>query len=126
MSIYCAVIFDLKQSRMLANRSQVQRILIESIRLYNKEFSEWIVTPFLIIMGDEWQGLLRAATDYRETINFFRSRLELPFYVGVGIGECTVFHEELTVNQLDGPAFYQARQALQLAKEYGYTEVMIR
>lgn len=126
MSDYCALIFDLKLSRKLPHRSHVQQVLIKSIRDYNTEFHDSIVAPFLIILGDEWQGLLHGTADYRETVSFFRKRLELPFYVGAGIGECTVFHEELTVNQLDGPAFYKARHALTLAKECGYTEVMIQ
>ncbi|MCL6442887.1 MAG: SatD family protein [Alicyclobacillus sp.] len=125
MSDYCAVLFDLKRSRMLANRSQVQKTLIQSIKTYNAEFSSVIVAPFLVILGDEWQGLLREGADYESTIHFFASQLQLPFYVGVGIGECTVVDEELTVNQMDGPAFYKARHALKLAKEFGYTKVII-
>jgi hypothetical protein len=126
MPDYCAMVFDLKKSRMLANRSQVQQILIESIRTYNEEFQDVLAAPFLIILGDEWQGLLYETADYQETIQYFKSKLELPFYVGIGFGECSVFHRELTVNQLDGPAFYKARHALRLAKEHGYTEVTIR
>lgn len=123
---YCAVIFDLKHSRMLANRSQVQRILIESIRAYNQEFNASLAAPFLIIVGDEWQGLLHSQEDYRATRDFFLAKLELPFYVGVGIGDCTVMNQELTVNQMDGPAFYKARHALKIAKECGYSEVVIQ
>ncbi|OFW75808.1 MAG: hypothetical protein A2201_08545 [Alicyclobacillus sp. RIFOXYA1_FULL_53_8] len=126
MADYCALVFDLKRSRALANRLQVQRTLIQSIKTYNEEFRESTVAPFLIILGDEWQGLLQENGDYERTIRFFAAQLQLPFYVGVGIGECTVMSEELTVNQLDGPAFYKARQALKLAKECGYTKVIIQ
>lgn len=125
MAEYCAIVFDLKNSRGLANRSQVQRVLIESIKQYNDQFADEIVAPFLVILGDEWQGLLRRHADYQHPIDFFQSALQLPFYVGVGVGECTVFSEELTVNQLDGPAFYKARQALKFAKHHGYTKVYI-
>lgn len=125
MADYCAMVFDLKNSRLLANRLQVQRVLIQSIKDYNGQFADRIAAPFLVILGDEWQGLLRPDADYQHTIAFFRSTLQLPFYVGVGVGECTVFSEELTVNQLDGPAFYKARQALKFAKRHGYTQVYI-
>jgi len=126
MPDYCAMVFDLKRSRTLANRSQVQKTLIQAIKTYNDEFSDIIAAPFLIILGDEWQGLLQETADYQRTISFFTSKLQLPFYVGVGIGDCTVMDEELTVNQLDGPAFYKARQALKLAKGNGYTKVIIQ
>lgn len=126
MKNVCAVIFDLKKSRSLANRAQVQATLIAAIKQYNVDHESQIVAPFLIIVGDEWQGLLRDDSYYREAIAFFETKLQLSFYVGIGVGDCTVQIEELTVNQLDGPAFHKARDALRYAKANGYTEIYIR
>lgn len=116
---YITVIFDIKKSRELVNREEVQKILIESLKKCNEEFKEIILSPFLIILGDEWQGLLKEGSDYNKIIEFFKRLLpsNVRFYTGVGIGDITIHNFELTVNQLDGPAFHLARNAIKYAKK---------
>jgi len=114
---YTTIICDLRKSRSLPNREAVQRKLIETIKEANVLYASTLVSPFLITIGDEWQGLLVQPGDYQKVLDFFRARLTgLSFYAGVGVGEVSIHDFELTVNQLDGPSFYKARAALTLAK----------
>ncbi len=124
---YLTMIFDIKNSKLLNDREAIQYKLIDTIKAANSTFSTVIASPFLIILGDEWQGLLHYPCDYRAVIEFFSKNLsDIHFYCGIGIGEVSIHNFELTVNQLDGPAFYKARKALRVAKQHNYSLVYIQ
>lgn len=121
------MICDIKNSRKLENREAVQYKLIETLKEINEVFTSDITVPFIITMGDEWQGLLHENCDPLKIISFFHQKMpEIDFYCGLGIGEVSINNFELTVNQLDGPSFYKARRAIKIAKQYKYSEVMIK
>ncbi len=124
---YITLIFDIKDSHKLLNRNQVQEILIEALKRCNEEFKDIIVSPFLITVGDEWQGLLKEDAEYIKIIEFFRTKLPsyINFYIGIGIGDVSVYNFELTVNQLDGPSFYLARKAIKYAKKNNCSMVIL-
>lgn len=114
---YSTLICDLKNSRNLINREEIQYRIIDMLKLANDKFKDIIVSPFLITLGDEWQGLLTYPCDYIEIIDFFFNYLnDIDFYCGIGIGDVSIHNFELTVNQLDGPSFHRAREAVTYAK----------
>lgn len=122
---YMTMVCDLKGSRNLPDRDAIQHRLIEAVREANERFEAILAAPFVITVGDEWQGLLYPG-DYQAVLDFFRSRLAgVDFYTGLGVGEVSVHDFELTVNQLDGPAFHKARAALNLAKKERYSLVYV-
>lgn len=123
---YITLVFDIKKSKELDNRNEIQNILIKSLKKCNEEFKDIIAAPFLIIIGDEWQGLLKEGSDYNKIIDFFEKSLpsNIEFYTGIGIGDITIHNYELTVNQLDGPAFHLARNAINYAKKKNYGIVL--
>lgn len=124
---YMTMICDIKNSRHLQNREKVQYLLIDMLKEANNKFADLIVNPFIITIGDEWQGLLKYPCDYNILIKYFHNILgSIDFYCGIGIGEITIHNFELTVNQLDGPSFYHARNAIKTAKEKGYSLVIIQ
>ena len=124
---YLTMICDIKSSKLLKDREAVQYKLIDTIKGANSTFSTLIASPFLIILGDEWQGLLHYPCDYQAVIEFFRRNMsDIQFYCGIGVGEVSIHNFELTVNQLDGPAFYKARKALKVAKQHNYSLVYIQ
>lgn len=124
---YMTMICDIKNSKALKNREAVQYKLIEAIKEVNSSYSSMIASPFLIILGDEWQGLIKYPGDYKSILEFFRKSMgEIDFYCGIGIGEILINNFELTVNQLDGPSFYKARKAIKIAKQYNYSIVCIQ
>ncbi len=120
------MICDLKDSRRLRDRDAIQHRLIRVLKEANERFGSILAAPFLVTVGDEWQGLLVHPSDYQAVLDFFRAGLAGPdFYAGLGVGGVTVHDLELTVNQLDGPAFHKARAALDLAKRRRYSLVYI-
>jgi hypothetical protein len=124
---FITVICDLKNSSRLENRTAVQYLLIDTLKEANQRFSSSIAAPFIITVGDEWQGLLNSSSDYSSILNYFHHNLEeIDFYCGIGLGPITVHNFELTVNQLDGPSFYKARRAIRLAKRFDYSLVFIQ
>lgn len=124
---YMTMICDIKNSKNIENREAVQYKLIETIKEANKRFNSMIASPFLIILGDEWQGLLNYSRDYNAILEFFRQSMsDVEFYCGIGIGEISIHNFELTVNQLDGPSFYKARRAIEIAKQHNYSLVCIQ
>lgn len=69
---------------------------------------------------------MKASCDYGSIIEYFRKGLSVDFYCGIGIGEVEVHNFELTVNQLDGPSFHKAINALGLAKQNNYSIVTVQ
>lgn len=124
---YITMIFDIKNSRHYPDRALLQYTLIDAIKRCNLQFEELLAAPFLITLGDEWQGLLKPYANYNCIIDFFKLNLpqDISFYTGIGIGPIAISNFELTVNQLDGPAFYLAREALCYAKEKKHTLVIL-
>lgn len=124
---YLTMICDIKNSKKLKNREAVQYKLIETLKNVNSSFKSYIASPFLITLGDEWQGLLKYPCDYLAILNYFKKNLEeINFYCGIGVGEIAIHNFELTVNQLDGSSFYKARKAIKIAKQHNYSIVYIQ
>jgi len=121
------MICDLKKSRNLSNREQIQYQLIDMLKEANLIFAHLIVVPFLITLGDEWEGLLKYDCNYMEILNFFHEKLgTIDFYCGIGIGSVSITNFQLTVNQLVGPSFYLARDAILETKQLNTSLVVKR
>lgn len=124
---YQTMICDIKNSRQLKNRQSVQYQIIDMLKHANNMFSHDLAAPFIITIGDEWQGLLKYPCDYQRILDFFQKTMgQIQFYCGIGIGPITINDFELTVNQLDGPSFYHARKAIKLAKEGNHSLIIIK
>lgn len=123
---YITMICDIKNSKSLVNREEVQYRLIDTLKCANHIFSEDIAVPFIITIGDEWEGLLKYPCNYTKIIDFFHNQLkDVEFYCGIGVGQVSIHNFELTVNQLDGPSFYLARAAIDEAKKNN-TSIVIK
>lgn len=115
---YLAMICDIKSSKAISNRKELQYLIINMLKKADVLFSDIIVCPFAITAGDEWEGLLYENCDYHLLLNFFEMSLgNIRFYCGIGKGEVTIDDFSLPANQLDGPAFFLARKAIILAKK---------
>lgn len=124
---YLTMICDIKNSKKVENRQALQYQLIDLLKRTNNVFKDDIVSSFIITMGDEWQGLLKESADFHKILHYFHEALGcIDFYCGMGIGPITIYDFELTVNQLDGPSFYLARKAIQMAKDSNYSIVLLK
>ena len=63
---YCAIIGDMNKSRLLPQRANAQKKFIKAVAAINNEFQQHIAWKFVLISGDEFQGLLKSpAESYR-------------------------------------------------------------
>ena len=122
------MICDIKNSKDLTNREEIQSYLINAIKLCNEKYIKFIAAPFQITAGDEWEGLLYLNAPIEELIEEYKSNLPIyiQFYTGVGIGGLSINNLSFSVNQLDGPAFHLGRMALKYAKKKDLSLVTIR
>ena len=103
--MYKVLIFDIKDSRKISNREDLQKTLITLIKECNRIFKEYILSPFCI-------------SPHLEIQRFFKNALpsNINFYFGIGIGEISIKDFSLPTNCLDGEAFIKAREELNKAK----------
>lgn len=121
------MICDIKSSRKIKNREDAQYRLIATLKEANDTFVNQLAVPFIIVLGDEWEGLLKFPCNYNDIIDFFHQKMvDIDFYCGLGIGAVSISNFEMTVNQLDGPSFYKARKAINIAKANNYKVVLIQ
>lgn len=124
--MYCAIIGDLINSKKLPteDRAAIQEKLKTLLNGVNEKFSSFLVSPFLMTLGDEFQGVLTAAKPSLEIIDFLgQNLLEFPIHIryGIGIGELsTNINREQALGD-DGPAYHHARQGIEQLKKEGWT-----
>ncbi len=111
--MYYAIIGDIKESKKLENRGEIQEKIKNVLRVINTQYSEDIAAKFLITLGDEFQGLLKEASNILEIIKYIQREMypiELRF--GIGIGEIYTKIDSEAAIGADGPAFYAARNVI--------------
>lgn len=111
---YYAIIGDIKKSKELSGRDQIQKNLNKVLSHINDVYSKDIAAKFIITLGDEFQGLLCRTDHLIEIIQYVQRELyPVEFRFGVGIGEIsTEIHYEAAIGA-DGPAFYAARNSIE-------------
>ena len=115
--VYCAIIGDINKSRTLPGRNRVQKRFRRAVETVNREFRDDIASPFLITLGDEFQGLLLSPVESHHLVNRFRQLMQpVSFAFGVGIGTLSTPLNSSIALGMDGDAFYRARSALSIAK----------
>ncbi len=114
---YIAMIGDIKESKKIDNRREVQKRLESVLEEINEEYASDISSRFMITLGDEFQGLLCNGAN---TMNII-SKIERKMYpikmrFGVGVGEITTeVNKEMSIGA-DGPGYYKAREAIEYLK----------
>lgn len=115
---FAAVIGDIKDSRHLENRKEVQVHLQEILDRLNEKYKDHIVSKFLITLGDEFQGLLCGGEHILDMVNEIRMEMyPVRLRFGIGFGQITTdINSEMALGA-DGPGYYRAREAVELLKE---------
>lgn len=114
---YIAIIADIKQSKQVDDRKEVQRKLKETLDFVNEKYSADISARFVITLGDEFQGLLSTGINIMNIINVIEQRMyPISIRFGVGIGKITTdINSELAIGA-DGPGYHRAREAVEYLK----------
>lgn len=112
--IYTALIGDIKDSKNIENRSQIQEKLHRVLRDVNRIYRADISAEFIITLGDEFQGLLNSREHLLDMIQYIqREMYPVRLRFGIGIGEIhTNIFREAAIGA-DGPAYYAARDMIE-------------
>ena len=125
--MYLALIADVIDSKMVQERFDLQKQLEKTLQTMNELFGEFIASNFTLTLGDEFQGLLKVDAPVFQMIDTLRSLLtptQLRF--GIGLGEIVTDIDPLQSIGADGPAYWNARAAINLGhqkNDYGNTQI---
>ena len=115
---FVAVIGDMKDSRHLENRKEVQVRLQGILDRLNEKYKDEIVSRFLITLGDEFQGLLSSGKYILDMVNEIRMEMyPVRLRFGIGFGQITTDIRTEMALGADGPGYYRSREAVELLKE---------
>lgn len=115
---YYAIIGDVKASKTLSNRNDVQEKLKKVLNDVNRIYSSDIAAKFLVTLGDEFQGLLLKPSSIFQIVKYVQRELyPVKVRIGIGIGEIsTKINKEAAIGA-DGPAFYAARNIISIIRQ---------
>jgi hypothetical protein len=113
---YVVLTGDLKSSRKLEDRAEIQGNLKNALRVINKRFEETIVAKFIVLRGDSFQGMLSSPKYLFDIYYEFFENIGHQFYLGIGIGGISTSLSE-NVGEMDGEAFHKTSDALERAKK---------
>lgn len=116
MNLYTVIIGDIIKSRELNERGEVQEKLKKTLKVINESFKDFIMVNFSIVLGDEFQGLLKNPEKSYEIIKKIQKEMyPVKFRFGIGIGGIsTPIYEQ--IGEMDGECFVRAREAIERAK----------
>ena len=113
---YAAVIGDIRGSRLLGDRAEVQRRLEGAIRDINRQGPVRFASHLAITLGDEFQCLLFSPGDILALIDELDLVLTgIPVRYALGWGTLATALTDPAIG-MDGPCFHLARAALDLGK----------
>ena len=125
--MYLALIADVIDSKMVQERFDLQKQLEKTLQTMNELFGEFLASSFTLTLGDEFQALLKVDAPVFQMIDTLRSELtptQLRF--GIGLGEIVTDIDPLQSIGADGPAYWNARAAINLVhqkNDYGNTQI---
>ena len=125
--MYLALIADVIDSKMVQERFDLQKQVEKTLQKMNELFGDYLVSRFTLTLGDEFQALLKVGAPIFQIIDTLRSELtptQLRF--GIGLGEIVTAIDPLQSVGADGPAYWNARAAINLVhqkNDYGNTQI---
>ena len=125
--MYLALIADVIDSKMVQERFDLQKQLEITLQKINGLFADYLASCFTLTLGDEFQALLKVDAPVFQIIDTLRSELtptQLRF--GIGLGEIVTVIDPLQSVGADGPAYWNARAAINFVhqkNDYGSTQI---
>lgn len=116
-NFYTAIIGDMENSRLIADREKAQIRLKNVLSSINEKYSSDISAVFMITLGDEFQGLLNCGRNVIKIIEEIEySMYPIKIRFGIGIGDITTEINHDMPLGADGPAYYNARDMIDSLK----------
>ena len=125
--MYLALIADVIDSKMVQERFDLQKQLENTLQKINELFKDCLASAFTLTLGDEFQALLKVDAPVFQIIDTLRSELtptQLRF--GIGLGEIVTDIDPLQSIGADGPAYWNARAAINMVhqkNDYGNKQI---
>ena len=125
--MYLALIADVIDYKMVQERFDLQKQLEKTLQKMNELFGDYLASRFTLTLGDEFQALLKVDAPVFQIIDTLRSELtptQLRF--GIGLGEIVTAIDPLQSVGADGPAYWNARAAINFVhqkNDYGSTQI---
>ena len=127
--MYFAIIGNLIHSKDIADLQRAEAKLKAVFDEVNEMYASEIALHFSLTTGKEFQGLLSDSFRILEIIDRIRIKMEpVDIQFGIGIGDIAGKIDSLLSEELDGPAFWNAREAiikLNQSDDYGNTKILI-
>lgn len=115
---YVAIIGDIKESKKIDNRSEVQKKIKFILEKINEKYDDDISSKFIITLGDEFQGLLCNGANTMNIISEIERKMyPIKIRFGVGVGTITTDVDKEMSLGADGPGYYKARSAIEYLKD---------
>lgn len=125
--MYLALIADVIDSKIVQERFDLQKQLEITLQKMNGLFADYLASCFTLTLGDEFQGLLKVEAPVFQIIDTLRSELKpTQLRFGIGLGEIVTAIDPLQSIGADGPAYWNARAAINLVhqkNDYGNTQI---
>lgn len=128
MKNYTALIIDMKKSRSytIEDRNAIQYYIFDVLEKLNDLFSYALAKNVEFSAGDEVQGLFicpEAAYLYFRIFSMLISPTQVR--AGIGVGEWNVKIDHASTTVQDGPAYHNARRAIESVKDtLGYSVLL--
>ncbi len=113
--VYVVLTGDLKSSRKLGERAEIQEGVKGALAVVNERFAGAISAKFMIVGGDGFQGMLYSTESLFDLYYSLFEHIGYRFYVGIGTGGISTNMSE-NVGEMDGEVFHRSSDALGMVK----------
>ena len=127
--MYVALIGDIIESKKIQDRAQAQQKLLQLMKELNQQYQKYLVSPFTVTAGDEFQALFLPNSDMFQIMDQL-SMAFAPYEIRFGIGAgdmITEINKEQSIGS-DGPAYWLAREAINYVhdkNDYGINHISV-
>lgn len=126
---YIAIIGDLVDSRNIPSRAKFQKEFNRILRNINVAYADSLSSKFNITIGDEFQGLLKDATNLSLILDTIVCELyPVKVRFGIGVGNISTEIDPERSLGADGSAYWAAREAIIFIHEnndYGTSRIRL-
>ncbi|MFW5882815.1 MAG: SatD family protein [Verrucomicrobiota bacterium] len=122
MRLRLVLIGDLVGSREAAERAALQTQLKKACTAASKvaRAEKRLLSPYTITLGDEFQAVLSRGTGlFGDCLRIQEMLYPECFRIGLGVGEISTPINRKAALEMDGEAFYKAREAIDALKRSG-------
>lgn len=121
MTNHLAIIGDVIGSKQVKNRRKLQETLKEAFQTIHVQYPNLILSNFTLTLGDEFQALLVPSNEIFELLDQLERLIPVPFRFGLGYGELTTDYDEKVSIGADGPAYWNAREAINIIHDQNWS-----